>query len=430
MTLLEQILKLKAIDAQHRKSRQHSHKWKDADLSEDTDTQNSGDMSSQSLLSRLKHRYQRVQRKTNVLERILDKEMTPPMMALPPGHHGQSLVDLHQLTRPQRRRSKPKMEPLFHVQIAERNQGVKSNPTPHVMDNYNMALLQKLKDETRMKNRAHQLGGRPITPYSAPFGAKPMTLKHSSKFHGNPFGGALGDSIQSPVRNPYDSRPILPVQNPMYPNPLALLQQMQSLQTMGVPQRNAMNPLNLQAIPGMRGRYASRRRLGDDVFPLSAISKCVHIGDTPEIIVCLEYNVESHVLSIDALLCADSAGSAECDGISSIDGIQYFDVDRLRFESMDGRQCAYYGDHLICIEMDSNLAIVNVLMMEGGEWIVAETLSLDLDSEYDRSCADFTRLDANSMCLSRDDESNLMLDIKRQVQRSPALTTFKAPSGQ
>merc|ERR1719242_172720 len=37
--------------------------------------------------------------------------------------------------------------------------------------------------------------------------------KHSAKPKSNPFGGALGGSLKSPVTNPFDSKPVLPTKN-------------------------------------------------------------------------------------------------------------------------------------------------------------------------------------------------------------------------
>merc|ERR1712048_1177031 len=78
--------------------------------------------------------------------------------------------------------------------------------------------------------------------------------KKQSMMGHNPFGGAFGGSLFAPHGNPYYDAFKYALMPP--PPPIPFEQFMQG--------RRDMNPLQLPEIPGLQGRYASRRRLGGE----------------------------------------------------------------------------------------------------------------------------------------------------------------------
>jgi len=218
-----------------------------------------------------------------------------------------------------------------------------------------------------------------------------------------------------------------------YPPMASFLNQIQNT-LHGMPAMNGMNPLNLPAIPGMRGRYASRRRLiAENVYDpeyglmrasYSAISKCLGEDGIDGFMVCIEYDLENHMLSIETGFCVD------CDAVEeSINAhgeeLQYFEVQRLHFENTQNRQCQAFDDgtRWVCIVVEGDGVFVQLLGMESdGQWVIEDSLRFEFDADVDRKCTDIAMLERSSMCLVQHERHRFSLEIKSMAQRPRSST--------
>merc|ERR1712151_47902 len=113
----------------------------------------------------------------------------------------------------------------------------------------------------------------------------------------HPFGGAFGGSLFAPHGNPYYDAFKYALMPP--PPPMPFEQFMQG--------RRDMNPLQLPEIPGLQGRYASRRRLGsgeDDVL-YSKVIKCIEDDDDTvwwKNTICFAYDWRKDLFFVDVIL--------------------------------------------------------------------------------------------------------------------------------
>jgi len=214
--------------------------------------------------------------------------------------------------------------------------------------------------------------------------------------HANPFGGAFGGSLFAPHGNPYYDAFKFALMPP--PPPMPFEQFMQG--------RQEMNPLLLPEIPGLQGRYASRRRRrlssGEDVLYTKVI-KCIEHDDDAEYMICFGYDWDNDLFFVDFNLLSGN-------GLES----GYYFVYDFHFEIGDGndRQCEFYNKNdQVCIQSQKDDRINTILQLN--EVILNYHVDADWNEIYKgiqtTKCANFG---SSRVCMVEENANEYHVEMK------------------